>query len=177
MIRRNNRPGPKPPNFDQPDNEVNTIPNPVDLLMKVRSLIGAIRASSQRQANFYNIVEHELGAESEIKLLLDVKTRRYSTYQMLIQLRLFKQVNTSLSVCFSGLLLLLTFYYQPLDIFLSLDSSKNIAKFKLSDEEWVCIDGIVENLEMIIEVISPNLLLATVSGLLCFRLIRVIAVT
>jgi hypothetical protein len=164
MIRRNNR-----PNFDQPDsdsesdNGVDIIPNPVDLLMKVRSLIGAIRASSQRQAEFYNIFEHELRAESEIKLLLDVKTRRYSTYQMLIQLRLFKQVNTSLSVCFSGLLLLLMFYYKPLDIFLNLDSSKNIAKFKLSDEEWVCIDGVVENLEMIIEVISLNLL--------CFRLI------
>lgn len=76
-----------------------------DLLGKVRSLIKAIRASGQRQTAFYGVVGSgnsagwwkDVGDKPEqikpLKFLLDVKTRWDSTYQMLIRLRMFKQVN------------------------------------------------------------------------------------
>jgi hypothetical protein len=92
---------------DESDDEGDTIRRhiPVDLLGKVRSLIKAIRASGQRQTEFYNVVESGNRADwwkdangnpekiKPLKFLRDVKTRWDSTYQMLIRLRMFKQVN------------------------------------------------------------------------------------
>ena len=77
---------------------------PDDLLVKVRKLIKAIRASGQRQAEFSGVIEsgnkagwwksaEDMPAQIKpLKLILDVKTRWDSTYQMLIRLRMFKQV-------------------------------------------------------------------------------------
>jgi hypothetical protein len=164
---RSNFDQPDSPDSDESDNEGDIMrPIPVvDLLGKVRSLIKAIRASGQRQTQFYNVVESGNRADwwkdangnpekiKPLKFLHDVKTRWDSTYQMLIRLRMFKQVNIIPCSCFCSLLT----FYQPLDQFLSLDSSKDIAKFKLSAEEWVRItEFIIQVGHIVLQVISPE---------------------
>jgi hypothetical protein len=128
---------------------------PTDLLGKVRSLVKAIRASGQRQASFDQVVlsgndtgwwKDEMGASitiKSLKFLRDVRTRWDSTYQMLIRILMFKQVNSLVIVLIS-----LADVNKPLDQFLSLGSSSDIAKFRLSVEEWVRVTDIVGVLQV-----------------------------
>lgn len=88
---------------DDEDDEANSVAN--DLLGKVRALIKAIRASGQRQADFLGVVasgnkagwwkdsQDKVVELKALKFILDVRTRWDSTYQMLIRLRMFHQVN------------------------------------------------------------------------------------
>lgn len=88
---------------------------PDDLLAKVRRLIKAIRASGQRQSEFAGVIDSGNNAgwwkDSDdksvrikpLKFILDVRTRWDSTYQMLIRLRMFKQVRQIIFNCSSFL--------------------------------------------------------------------------
>ena len=79
---------------------------PADLLGKIWSLIKAIQVSEQRQASFDQVVlsENDAGwwknendaptTVEPLRFFHDVKTRWDSTYQMLVRLRMLKQVNT-----------------------------------------------------------------------------------
>lgn len=85
------------------DDNSTTLPS-VGLLSKVRSLIRAIRASGQRQDALADIIvrgntagmwvdaqQHVISLDVK-KLLLDVRTRWDSTFQMLVRLHELKQV-------------------------------------------------------------------------------------
>ena len=90
------------------DNDVtqNDAHFPTDLLSKIRSLIKAIQVSEQRQASFDQVVlsgndagwwkdENDAPTTVEpLRFFHDIKTRWDSTYQMLVRLRMLKQVNT-----------------------------------------------------------------------------------
>lgn len=105
-------------NDDDDDDDDNTpVTNdsvPTDLLGKVRSLVKAIRASGQRQASFDQVVlsgndagwwKDEGGGRISIKplrFLRDVRTRWDSTYQMLVRILMFKQVNSLVLVLVSS---------------------------------------------------------------------------
>jgi hypothetical protein len=99
----------KDPNLeeeDDDDHETTHSKVPTDLLGKVRLLVKAIRASGQRQASFNQVVlsgndagwwKDENGAPitiKSLKFLRDVRTRWDSTYQMLVRILMFKQVNS-----------------------------------------------------------------------------------
>ena len=98
------------PEEDLDDDKTTQSKVPTDLLGKVRLLIKAIQASGQHQASFYQVVlsgndagwwKDENGALitiNPLKFLRDVRTRWDSTYQMLIRLLMFKQVNSPILV-------------------------------------------------------------------------------
>jgi hypothetical protein len=95
------------PNLEDDDDATyNADHVPADLLSKVRSLVKAIRASGQHQASFNQVVlsgndaswwkneKEEPIMIKPLRFLRDIKTRWDSTYQMLVRIRMFKQVNT-----------------------------------------------------------------------------------
>ena len=153
---------------EEDDEDDSTIQNrnvPADLLGKIRSLVKAIRASGQRQASFDQVVlsgndagwwKDENGEPIAIKplrFLRDVRTRWDSTYQMLVRILMFKQVKSLILALVS-----LANINKPLDQFLSLGSSIDIAKFRLSAAEWVRVTDIIGvlqvHLESLIDVVS-----------------------
>ena len=95
------------------DNDVtqNDAHFPADLLSKIRSLIKAIQVSEQHQASFDQVVlsgndagwwkdENDTPTTVEpLRFFHDVKTRWDFTYQMLVRLRMLKQVNTPPCSC------------------------------------------------------------------------------
>jgi hypothetical protein len=95
------------PNLEDDDDATyNADHVPTDLLRKVWSLVKVIRASGQRQALFNQVVlsgndtswwkneKEELIMIKPLRFLHDIKTRWDSTYQMLVRIQMFKQVNT-----------------------------------------------------------------------------------
>lgn len=114
-VKALNKADPNPEEDDDDDESSTRNSNiPTDLIGKVRSLVKAIRATGQRQASFDQVVisgndagwwKNETGAPITIKplkFLCDVRTRWDSTYQMLIRILMFKQVNSHFLILVSS---------------------------------------------------------------------------